>query len=31
LARKMVTWMLAVEKRNKDFVRADDFKRPAAA
>jgi transposase len=31
VARKMVTWMLAVEKRNKDFVPAGDFKRTAAA
>ena len=31
VARKMVTWMLAVEKRNQDFVPAGDFKRTAAA
>ena len=31
VARKLVTWMLAVEKRNKDFVPAGNFKRTAAA
>ena len=31
VARKLVVWMLAVEKRNKDFVPAGEFKRTAAA
>ena len=31
VARKLVTWMLAVERRNQDFVPAGDFKRTAAA
>jgi transposase len=31
VARKMVVWMLAVERRNQDFVAAGDFKRTAAA
>jgi transposase len=31
VARKMVAWMLAVDKRNKDFVPAGNFKRTAAA
>ena len=31
VARKMVAWMLAVEKRKKDFMPAGEFKRSAAA
>ena len=31
VARKLVVWMLAVEKRNKDFVAAGEFKPTAAA
>ena len=31
VARKMVAWMLAVERRNNDFIPARDFKRTAAA
>jgi len=31
VARKMVLWMLAVEKRNSDFLPAGKFKRTAAA
>ena len=31
VARKMVVWMLAVERRNADFMPAGEFKRTAAA
>ena len=31
VARKLVVWMLAVEKRKTDFVPAGAFKRTAAA
>ena len=31
VARKMVAWMLAVDRRNADFMPAGEFKRTAAA
>ncbi len=31
VARKMVSYMLAVERRNQDFVPAEEFSRTAAA
>ncbi len=31
VARKMVGYMLAVERRNQDFVPAEEFSRTAAA